>query len=312
MLKKHRVEDPDGTSRAFQFEDWPTLHPRWAKEVVERCITSRERGIRLNPRRSRSYLTTRYFRMGFRAGTSLVRPYIQCKPADVRGMMAVQCHRIGAVKFAPDMAEEGAIAPEWERACPFCGLGEPETMFHMFFECRAWRKARREAGLLGTIEQANSLVVKRNNMTSPAEIEILSKIGLSGVSDKTLALAFLLGGKYAEDWGIDGYYPGPPAPEDAASTANASVETPPSSLDGSERSSDDLGSSSSEDSDDSGDVVAFSEDHLHLLRVGRFLLQIRIPRMRCLKRLSLQMDRIRDQEQGPAAGGAAEGQSPNG
>ena len=224
----------------------------------------------------------------------------------------VQCHRIGAVKLAPDMAEEGAISPECAETCPFCGHREPETLHHLFFTCRAWWKARREAGLLGTIEQAEALVAKRHSMTSPDERDLLGKIGMSGLSDKTLALAFLLSGRYTKDWGIDGYYPGPPAPEDAASTADASVATPSSSLDGSDRSSDDLASSSSEDSGSSGDVVAFSEDHLHLFRVGRFLLQIRIPRMRCLKRLFLQMDRMRDQEQDPVAGGAAEGQSPNG
>ena len=291
-LLGRKVTGSDGEERPFTLRDWQTLSPHEARSMVELGIASREHNIRRDPRRESSDATETYFKSGFRSAfTNLVHARIGYHPNDIRSVSWVLRARIAAFPMAPALSagEKPIINPVYTTTCPFCAHEGEETMYHLIFECSAWRKARQRSGIQGTIDAVDALLEKRRKATSDKEVQALRKLGLSDMSDESLRLAWILGGVYGKSWGVGLYYPNPPPPdeaEDSAVQSVGSVATYDSHSSGEGDSDLSVSTLSTEDSVRTGEPPLGSENLPHLLKVGRFLAQARAQRARLLVRLS--------------------------
>jgi len=142
-----------------------TATPAAVHKCVRDAITWREMQIRLKDRRQTATDTHDYV-MGEpfkQASTSLVKSRVGSKPLQVHLLKWIMRFRIGAVNTSIFLAEQGKIAPEFKDRCPFCG-GEPETRYHMVFECSRWRVLRQAhiAQLLVELESKTWEILMRD------------------------------------------------------------------------------------------------------------------------------------------------------
>ena len=277
--------------------DWTQLEAGPLRNLVRDSITLREQNIRVKPTRPTSSTTALYFRSGY-ASNPLTKGRVYCRPTDNKGITIVLVCRIGAYPTAPQLVERKRLANRYKRQCPFCRAeGVPETLYHLLFICRAWRRQRRESGLQGTIAEIRRLE-QRVAQATPAERNVLDSSGMLALSREELALSWILGGVHGGTWGVPSYMPQPPKPVQAEDDQSFSS------------------SSLSSDSDSTG-IAARGNHHRveespHLLKVGRFLVKIESVRRRVLSPLSLVPLTQHQRDQGPRAPATSTGQSPNG
>ena len=284
-------------SKYFSTEvDWTQLEAGPLRDLIRESITTREQKLREKSIRSTSGATTLYFQSGYTAHP-LTKGRVYCRPSDNRGIALVLVCRLGAYPTALQLVERKRLGNRYKRQCPFCRAeGVPETLHHLLFACRAWRRQRRESGLQGTIAEVRRLE-QRVAQATTAERDLLDSLGTLALSREDLALSWILGGVHARTWGVPRFMPQPPKPEQAE---------------------DDQSYSSSSLSSDGDRVVAAQgnchrvEDPPHLLRVGRFLVKIESARRRVLSPLSLVLPAQNRVNQGPRAPATSTGQSPNG
>ena len=282
-----------GTSRV----DWTQLTAGPLRDLVRESITLRERNIREKPTRPTGSTTALYFRSGY-TSHPLTKGRVYCRPSDNKGITIVLVCRIGAYPTALQLVERKRLGNRYKRQCPFCRAeGVPETLHHLLFACRAWRRQRRESGLQGTIAEVSRLQ-QRVAQATPAERDLLDSSGTLALSREELALSWILGGVHGGTWGVPSYMPQPPKPVQAEDDQSYSS------------------SSLSNDSDSTGIAARGNcrrvEEPPHLLRVGRFLVKIESVRRRVLSPLSLVLPTQHRRNQGPRAPATSTGQSPNG
>ena len=240
-----------------------------------------------------------------------------CRPVDTRGIMAVIEARIGAIILAPEMAIRKLIDLRYKTVCPFCEREEKETMQHLVFQCKAFRKARRENNLQGTFDQVEAILERRRNAVTPEDLRVFTQPSISALTEEEFGLSLLLGGSFGTTVGILDFYPTPPPQEDAESVAVPSVaESVSSSINSSIGSSDlnddDLPSLGASDLGD-GDEPQGPE-RPHLFRVGNFLASVRVSRARTLSRLihAWRLQKEQTTAVDTVAHATAADQSPNG
>ena len=277
--------------------DWTQLEAGPLRNLVRDSITLREQNIRVKPTRPTSSTTALYFRSGY-ASNPLTKGRVYCRPTDNRGITIVLVCRIGAYPTAPQLVERKRLANRYKRQCPFCRAeGVPETLYHLLFICRAWRRQRRESGLQGTIAEIRRLE-QRVAQATPAERNVLDSSGTLALSREELALSWILGGIHARTWGVRNYMPQPPLPAQAEDDQSYSS------------------SSLSSDSISTGIAALGNRRRVtetpHLLKVGWFLVKIESARRRVLSPLSLVPPTQHRGNQGPRAPATSTGQSPNG
>ena len=309
--------DPNGIASTVTPDNWQSLTAEDIRKVVERCIYVREKRIREKDTRPRSKETVAYFQGGYYGSRPrLTHPRVFSKPEETRGMQEILKYRIGAVDLAPRLAKgpDGRIDPKYIRICPFCERNEPETAYHVIFECAAWNRARRDSGILGTISDVESLWEKRREARSRRDRDRFRRLGISGRSFQAIGLVWALGGAHSEEWRLQGFYPDAPKQSDAESVADFSVASLGSdtSASDSEDEAGSLSSSSSTGTESGNSDGETAMDDPHLYRMGRFLLRVRALRAQILKRLARQWEAHNPPPAVIATTGTAEGQSPNG
>jgi hypothetical protein len=269
---------------------WEQLAPLQLRDLVQASITLREQEIRRAPSRSTGPATITYFGGGY-AGQALTKGRVNCKPVDHPGIGLVLRCRLGSYPTAPLLVEAKRLPPRFRNFCPFCERQEPETLFHMFFKCRAFRRQRRQSGIMGTIAAIKALLV-RMVMEREADEAAFDSLGISALSDEALALSWILGGNHDKVWGVSGYMPRPPSPQQAE-------DDPPN------------GSSSSSSDEE---TAAQGQRHMvegraHLLKVGSFLMLIAPSRRRALSPLTLPTTHYQRRGEGSRAPATTAGQS---
>lgn len=310
--------------------DWtPTsLNPKLMQLLVESTIKYRENvairvhgHLRDGSERFTAAKTAAYFRRMFWYHR-LSKARVFCHPAETAGVAAVMVYRIGAVMLGPDYVEADRINKIYKNWCPFCQREGPETFYHLFFECRAFRKARRESGLLGTIEKVDELLTEHHEKTAPEDLERFDRLGMSRLSDSELRLSWLLGGRFDKKWVLQNFVPPPPLEDMVIGlphnfSTEADAQSLPSSLD--TVSTSHLGAISSIASGGTPNTVESDNGSLpgegvpHLFHVGRYLARVRQSRGRTLSRLIRHHQSHPDLVMAnPPAHYTATGQGPNG
>ena len=101
----------------------------------------------------------------------------------------------------PQLVELKRVPSRFKSHCPFCRtIGTPETLYHLFFECRAWRKQRYKNGLMGTIGEVRRLEGRLARLSDRQRVAFDSS-GMLALSRSELATAWILGGVPAVNWG---------------------------------------------------------------------------------------------------------------
>ena len=168
---------------------WRNLSPTLLKQVIQDCITLRERGIRLTPTRQSSTATKWYLEAKFEA-QPLTKARVGGGPLDQAGLaMLVQC-RIGWFLTGNVLVHCKRI-PDWfEDRYPFCDFDGEETLEHIFFDCPFWEQSR-----------------ARHLSSVISEIDAMC-VASTSVFDHN-RLSWLLGGKYCGR-GLPNWMPPPP------------------------------------------------------------------------------------------------------
>jgi hypothetical protein len=285
---------PSTLDSCDQDKDWEDLSCHPLRDLVQASIWHRESDIRKSLLRQTGRATYAYFE-GSYANRPLTVGRVFCHPRDHFGIaQVVQC-RIGCYPTAPLLVETLRLPAAYNRTCPFCRGATQETLHHLLFVCRAWRRHRRLSGLSDTLRAVGQLHL-RWTRAKHADPEAMELTGTTSLTSEALTLSWLLGGSYGKSWGLRTYMPKAPTPDDA-----------------------DEDNQSSSSSSDGGDPTAHgepnhrqAEDRAHLLRVGTFLGMIVPPRRRILSSLLLPSPATRGRRQDPGAPASSTGQSPNG
>jgi hypothetical protein len=229
--------------------------------LVVASIASREVAIRRrNMSRSTRLATVTYFDSGYKTHV-LTKARVFCKPVDHRGIGLVLRCRLGSYPTAQLLVEIQRLPPYFRNKCPFCRGREPETLYHLFFKCHAWNRQRRKSGIMGTIGALRTLNADWAELRT-AQPVLADSLGMSALSDEALAVSWILGGNHGTKWGVSGYMPRPPSPQQAE-------DDPP-----------DGASSSSSDEETAVGRRNRIERRVHLLKVGMFLTLIAPSRRR--------------------------------
>ncbi len=278
---------------------WQELSPHQLRDLVQACITLRERKIRSDPTRATGPATNDYFQLGFH-NNPLTVARVFCHPRDHAGIAAVIRCRLGVFPLAPRLVEWRRLPDRYSTECPFCGRDQPETMLHLLVECRAWRRVRRATGLdgtLGSIDLLRRQYERWRDSRHPGDDDAEHRDTEPwDLSSSDLALSWILGGVHGK-WGMKDFMPRPPAP--ALADEGASISA----------------SSSSSQSMEGAALGTYSDqgqDRAHLLRVGMFLTRIQCLRTRLLCSLLLPVTWHPRQRLDPAAPATTTGQSPDG
>ena len=285
-----QVQGDDGVMRPIDHTIWPTFPPQQLRDVIVRSLLIRERLNRLAPGHSTGLATNNYFRGGYQPDRNLTRGRVFCKPREHWGIALVLQCRIGAYMTGPLLVEAERLPPRFGAFCPFCRQAGPETLYHMFFTCRAWRTIRRKVGLRRTIAKVRRVWHQKQNSTSNTDALFFISSGMASRTQEQLALSWILGGIYGRKWGVKGYMPKPPAKELADGDVSLSDSSDEEAL--------------------AGDRNNTVEEQAHLLTVGRFLVTIEPLRRRIISRPTLITQNLGDQ--GPPAPATSTGQRPDG
>ena len=182
--------------------DWTDLGPRELRVVVQRSITYREERLRLKPSRETAAATEDYLCAGY-GRNRLTRMGVGCQnPTDNVGLAAIIRCWAGNIELGPDLVERDQIPYRYNHRCPCCDRPGVETLYHMIFECPAFRTARR-AHIEGTIEAVEALLRKldaRPGGRASAQL---------GVDPKRIRTAWILDGVQSL-LGLAYYSPLPP------------------------------------------------------------------------------------------------------
>lgn len=268
---------------------WEDLNSAELKEVVELAIVRRERRLRENPTPSATVRTTQratklYYNSGYTDLRSLSKARVLSQPSDSPGVTLVLRCRLGVYLLAPRLVALARIQPQYDTRCPFCERHQAETLYHLFFECTAWRRQRETTGLQETLDQVVDLLTA--DRTAPRDVEAFESSQMTRLTEEELAVAWLLGGSCGHRWEIPNYFPPRPVRENL-DQATAVVSTPvaneddPSSSSASVESGRSLGTSTQS--------TPALQDGPHLFRVGNFLSRIRLPRKRVLSKPSVRL-----------------------
>jgi hypothetical protein len=248
--------------------DWTVLEPIPLRDLVQASITLREQSIRQeDPDRTTMQATATYFEGGYGGYQCLTKGRVFCKPVEHRGIGLVLRCRIGSYPVVPLLVEVKRLPPYWRNKCPFCERHVPETLHHLFFTCRAWRRQRRQSGIMGTIAAIRILVADLARIRTDDRVQFDS-LGMSALSTEALAVSWILGGMHDRVWGVRSYMPRPPSPQQAE---------------------DDPTNGPSSSSSDEGTAAGRRNQvvrRAHLLRVGSFLTLIAPSRRRRLSPLT--------------------------
>ena len=282
-------------SRRDQGKDWETLDAHSLRDLVQASIQHRETEIRKNPRRATGRATITYLEGNY-SDRPLAVGRVFCSPRAHAGISQVMQCRIGCYPTAPVLVESTRLPDLYNTVCPSCRREAQETMYHLLFVCRAWRRQRRDSGLSDVIRAVEQLHRRWNRARTlhgpPDEVELL---GTTRLPAEALALSWILGGRHDRRWGLHDYLPSAPTPRDAE------VAPPPSPS-----------SSASEGSGEVGGPTRQDEVRAHLLKVGEFLGMITPLRWRILSPLILPTPRTIGRRQDTGAPASSTGQSPNG
>lgn len=243
------------TTAPLNPRNWENWDPKQLSGIVVRSITLREQQNRSDLRRTTALETLEYLNGGFSDPTARLI-HVFTKPVDSHGVTLIQQCRIQAWALGPDLVASKRLPFRYRNTCPCCNRqGQPETLHHLIFHCRAFRSARRDQGFQGTLAQVDSLVQRKLSTTDFSEYRSNDSSGtldaMINLSPEALALSWVLGGTYGRDWRVADYQPPRAAPAQADPDSPLSLSTASGSS-SSSMSSDD----SSKLSDDSS-----SSDH---------------------------------------------------
>jgi hypothetical protein len=222
------------------------------KAIVSQAITRREEKNRLKYYHDHKEKTRLYLAMGFDEKRSLTKGRVYCQPRDNPGVAAVLRCRIGAIQMAPELVAAGVIRPRYKLVCPCCKRHEKEDLYHMIFECRAFRRQRRKF-IKGAIRATRGL---RRALQRRPELR-----GSINLGSKEISLSWILGGIHGK-LGARDFFPPHPSLVDANEDPNEDLVL--------------VSPTSSEDEADQEEnqVNGGLQETAHLAAMSRFLTEV--------------------------------------
>ena len=86
----------------------------------------------------------RYVALGFEETRSFILAYARLNLSLDRGMAGLVAARTGGLLTGKRAADQDMISASFKTKCPCCRLPSPETLEHLFLECREWSCEREE------------------------------------------------------------------------------------------------------------------------------------------------------------------------
>lgn len=115
----------------LEYDGWNNITPRTVVAFITLVVWMREERV-FQSRTGHHYISSRFMY------NRICQSKVGCEPGIALGMNTIVLCRLGALWTAHRRARRGLIHPRYLNECPCCHNQEPETLFHLLWNCPRW------------------------------------------------------------------------------------------------------------------------------------------------------------------------------